>query len=165
MKLDALLALDAKLVVEARGPGDIEELCAALLASGRASELLFAAPTRGIMVEFRALCPELATLSHSLELGWFVAYRTLRLMWMYQPYAEALLTPPHAFGIDMSTAAGDAARAGMHVVFREVADAEAVARLAANGAAAFVTDQPEMVLAALGRGEQAVVDGAGVAVR
>jgi glycerophosphoryl diester phosphodiesterase len=130
-----------------------ETLCETIRRHAMTGHVLIAAfrstPLRG----FREACPEVATAATVREVQrvWFL--QRLLLPPLYRPPADAFLVPERWGGLRVLDAAfvRRARTHSMSVGVWTVNEPDDVTRLLAIGVRAFVTDDPERILAALGR--------------
>ena len=130
-----------------------EPLCALLMRLDALERVLVVAASRRFMVAFRAVCPQVATGAHGLELAWFVGFQKLSLLQVYQGNAHLLPVPVSYGPFDFSQErfVASAAERGLVVFHWTVNDENTMRNLLAAGTNGLLTDRPDVALRLLGR--------------
>ncbi len=125
-----------------------EALCAVLEARDAKSRTLIASFHRSAMLEFREVCPGVATSAFSGESTLFMVHQKLRLGRLYRPPAHALQLPSESSGFDLYApeVIELALDRGMRFHAWTINDEATMRELFARGVSGIITDRPDLAM-------------------
>ncbi len=129
-------------------PSVPDALCGLIRSHGMAPRVVVACFDTGILEDFRALCPQVATSAGAWEARWFYLLQRLHLQAIHSPAAHALQVPETLGGLEVVNRRFVAAahRRNLRVHVWTVNDASAMQRLLRLGVDGIITDDPGLLL-------------------
>ena len=151
--LDAFPDIPLNIEIKQAEPSMAGPFCDLLREYGRAEDVLVPSFSTEVILEFREVCPEVATAMAETEIRPYYVLSRLFLSEIYSPSAEAVQVPEERGGIHvLSQNFVDASHArGMEVHAWTINDVEDMERILALGVDGIITDFPDRLLALLSR--------------